>query len=212
MTGLQNTPIGPSIGWRPGYDLIATDSAANTSISIQRVVDRGYKIAVEDLQSLSDRQIRVGRAVKMAASQATTTEVDVQKSSAPSLAELSALERLRFFARRDPFEFASLVAAIPGSLYLLGKAAFYFWPEFANALSLAALAQDSTPTPAPMLITGRDAFDWYIAALMGFVLLCAVLGTLFANNENKIKFGADMTKTIVGFAIGFLSGGAKALK
>ena len=55
--------------------------------------------------------------------------------------------------------------------------------------------------------SSRDLFDWYVGGLMGIGLLCSLGMTMWAQTESKITFGADTTKMILGFVVGFLSGG-----
>lgn len=120
------------------------------------------------------------------------------------LSSLSPLKRMAYFAKNDPVTFGSSIVGVPASMYLIARA---IWESglYAKLLSFAAVAQ----TQNAQVIAGssRDTFDWYVGGLMGLVLLGSVCATLFASNESKISFGKDTTKTIVGFIIGFLSGG-----
>jgi len=83
-------------------------------------------------------------------------------------------------------------------------------PAIAAFLSWEALAQgEAGPAASTQFITGssRDAMDWYVALLMGAALVASMLMAAFAKAESKVAFGMDAGKMIVGFLIGFLSGG-----
>ncbi|MEQ1942260.1 hypothetical protein ABMA32_07535 [Mesorhizobium sp. VNQ89] len=50
--------------------------------------------------------------------------------------------------------------------------------------------------------------DWYVALLMGAALLGSMFLVAFAKSDTKIGFGMDAGKMIIGFLVGFLSGGS----
>ena len=116
--------------------------------------------------------------------------------------------RARFIdlARKDTFSFTASICGFFLGIYLV----FRSFEEVVGLPSLSAWADDAkNATSRVQFVNGssRDAFDWYIGGLMGAILLISVIATYIAQNEKKIEFGKDTTKTIVGFAIGFLSGG-----
>lgn len=131
--------------------------------------------------------------------------------SVSPLAKLSPLERLRELARTEPVNFASTLVGIPGSAYLLIRSLVAIFPEIAVFFSWNAEAQTPTPPPtgiaAIFAASSHDSFDWFVALLMAITLVAGLCATLFATNAKKIDFGKDMTKLIVGFIVGFLSGG-----
>jgi hypothetical protein len=124
-----------------------------------------------------------------------------QKLSEDSvLAQLGPLERWLYLARYSQGEFIIYLIALFGGVYLLVMAGIHLGVNIFSSAS----AQNM-----PGVFTGssRDAFDWYVAALMGIALLCSLGMIMLAQKESKISFGKDTTKMILGFVVGFLSGG-----
>jgi hypothetical protein len=126
--------------------------------------------------------------------------------------ELSPFKRLIRLAKSEPVEFAAALVGLPGAIYVVAKALTLVFPFVLPALSMSAWAQGSAggaPAAASAFQTSRDAFDWYVAGLMGLVLLISIGATFWSKMESKIQFGKDMTKMIVGFIIGFLGAGGR---
>lgn len=179
----------------------------NYSATTERVVRVQTRMPVRrlliDSSASSSTSIRIPTAAN--------TLAPVVKSFPPeqkrfSLSTLSPKGRLKYLARHQPFEFVATVVSLPGAIYLIMRALFQLFPAISAFFSWQAMAQTEA-AHSFIAGSGRDAFDWYVGGLMGLCLLAAVAATLFAQNEAKISFGKDMTKMIVGFTIGFLSGG-----
>ena len=123
------------------------------------------------------------------------------------LLRVTGLRRLKLLLKVDPISAGSLVAGIIGCAYLIARIFMFTWPIIYSLLLSVAYAQNSAAQGSTAVPVGRDSFDWLIASLMGLVLLVAVAAALFCKEQKKVTFGMDTTKTIVGFLIGFLSGG-----
>lgn len=129
---------------------------------------------------------------------------------ADPIASLSPRQRLSYLRRKSPFDLAATVLSLPAAIYMVYRAATTLWPELGLSFSIAAMAQDNGVST--MFKTARDAFDWLLALVLGVILLASFAATLIANSEQKVTFCQDITKLILGFVIGFLSGGPKLTK
>lgn len=116
-----------------------------------------------------------------------------------SIARLSPKERLSYFAKHERGELVIVVLSLISGIYMLVVSVFQLY----MSVFASAYAQDYVANK----FSSHDAFEWYIGILMGVVLLCSVGMTMWAQKESKITFGKDTTKMILGFVIGFLSGG-----
>ena len=161
-------------------DLTVTPPASNKfyAVDIEEIIPPGWYI---------DNPVLV-----------TMESMDASKLSENSiLAQLRPLERWRYVAKHNRGEFIIWVLALLGGIYMLIKGAVHL------GLNIFPSAQ------AQNVITGssRDAFDWYVAALMGICLLCSLGIIMWAQKKSKISFGKEATRTKIGFVAGFLSCG-----
>ena len=130
------------------------------------------------------------------------------------LSGLSPVGRIRFMAKRNPFELTVWGLAAIGGVFLTLRGVLALAPmALFEALSITAQAQvqgEATAVPQTTisaLLADRSPFEWYVGILMGICLLSSLIATLCCKTESKIAWGKDTNKMIVGFVIGYLSGG-----
>jgi len=128
------------------------------------------------------------------------TAARIPQSEDEILSKLPPLDRFRYLAKHNLSGFVILILALFGGIYMVASALAHF---DINIFS-SAFAQSSANAIAGQ---PRDMFEWYVAGMMGICLLVSLGMVVFSQTETKIAFGKDTTKMILGFVVGFLSGG-----
>lgn len=123
------------------------------------------------------------------------------------LSRLSPGRRLRYLAKNNQSEFLILLVGFVGGSYMILASLLNIFPSLGNLWSSVAIAAPASGVGGTMMGSARDSFDWYIGLLMGVTLISTLGMTMFATTESKITFGKDTSKMIIGFVVGFLSGG-----
>lgn len=188
-----------------GLGWVSPSFSSSHELALSKGSGAGVRIIAPSVNT-STRTSEINLPARAVVSVSHDLQVAPIKAVPSLLSQMSAKQRLRFLAKNQPFEFVSTVISLPGAIYLMARALFHLFPGLAAFFTWEAMAQ-TNGSAGFIANSGRDAFDWYVGGLMGACLLAAVCATLFAQNEDKISFGKDTTKTIIGFVIGFLSGG-----
>lgn len=115
-------------------------------------------------------------------------------------------KRLAYLANHNKGDFIMSLLALFGGTYMLYASFQNLQPIFEKWFSFSAFAQAGGAGQGPF-VSSRDSFDWYVGLLMGISLLCSWGITMFATKESKITYAKDTNRTIIGFVVGFLSGG-----
>ncbi|MCA1399366.1 hypothetical protein [Bradyrhizobium sp. BRP56] len=124
------------------------------------------------------------------------------------LATLPPLDRWKYLAKNNKPELIVSMLALFGGIYMLIAGSIHLGIDQWFATAAQAQERSSQTTS----LTSRELFEWYVGVLMGISLLCSWGLTMFATNGTKVTFGKDTTRTIIGFVVGFLSGGAGKVK
>jgi hypothetical protein len=119
------------------------------------------------------------------------------------LASLAPRERMRFLARRNPGELALLILSFIAGIYIVIRSLIGLGINLVNLVIASAHAEQNSFYG---ITSFHDPFDWYVGLLMGIALLFSLSLIGFSKTASKISFGKDISKIILGFIVGFLSG------
>jgi hypothetical protein len=211
---VETTTLSQNVGWSgANTGFVATGSHINLNTSSSSV--RQFQIPNDwrsGSESLNPYWGWAGPISVSGSSEKTPSERIVLIPSQPStdvvLASLPPRERISFLARRQPGELVLFGLSLVGGLYIVGRSLSEFGISLASLVTTAAAQTGDASHSAGMgFWSSRDAFDWYVALLMGIVLLSSLGMVAFAQTASKITFARESTRLIIGFIIGFLSGG-----
>lgn len=174
---------------------LATPSVSETvELKLKTVPVAVGQLVTSSVASTSSIAVTAGSKVRVSSSYA-----------AHQYARMSVREKLRFNAKYRRSNLAISCVGIVAAGYVATRSVIELYQPLAHLFSIAAIAQDSAP--AEVIYTSRDAFDWFVGLMMALVLVTSIAASYLAKTETKIQHAQDMTKVVVGFAVGFLGGG-----